>query len=208
MKGNSFKYKKKSGPKPIPIKDRFWEKVDIKGNIDECWEWLAADDGHGRGVIRYNKKLAISARIAYKLYYGTLDKNLNVLHKCDNGMCCNPHHLKQGTQLENMRECKDRGRNKIPKFVHEKHPMAKLTWNDVEYIRSIYNGKYGEQRLLANRYGVTSETIRKIISEVTWKKSNREYNEYEKKIKRLVSWYDDEVKIISERQSLRENCRD
>jgi len=87
---------------------RFWSKVDVKGNLDECWEWESSKSKYGYGVFGINYKTYYSHRIAYTLYYGQISKDdsgyktMLVCHTCDNPSCCNPHHLFLGTGKNNM----------------------------------------------------------------------------------------------------------
>lgn len=39
------------------------------------------------------------------------------MHKCDNPKCVNPDHLQLGTQLENIADCKSKGRTKRSKLL-------------------------------------------------------------------------------------------
>ena len=206
MKVNKKKYiKKKPGSRPVPIENRFWEKVDIKDNNDVCWEWLASISKYGYGVITSQGKEYRAHRWAFKLFYGYIDDNLDVLHKCDNRKCVNPHHLRLGTKSDNMREREERGRRKhYPFGIHESHYSAKLTWKDVDKIREIYKGKHGEQSELARRYGVTYETIRGVVFEKTWKQNKRElYGIHTIEIKKYLEEYHERMKIISNRIGMR-----
>lgn len=189
---NNRKRFNKTGPKPIPIEDRFWEKVDVKNNIEECWEWLASKDGHGRGVIRYDGKNKRAHAIAYLLYYGNLDSNLNVLHKCDTPLCCNPHHLKQGTQAENMQECRDRGRSYVP------GARKKLDWKKVREIRYLRQVKGFTTYKLGEMFGVSRVTIGHIINNKTWVETKRiARDRYSSDLKRLFDGYDSEMEAIA-----------
>jgi hypothetical protein len=93
----------------VPPEQRFWSKVDKRGP-DECWPWVGGVDGRGYGRSRYNGSGRTTAhRIAWQLANGR-DALLFVLHRCDNPVCCNPAHLWEGTQSENMRDMAAKGR--------------------------------------------------------------------------------------------------
>lgn len=91
------------------IEERFWEKVNILGE-DDCWEWTKAIHKFGYGKFWLNGKEIHSHRFVYSLIYGNIPDGLWVLHSCDNGRCCNPEHLKLGTQLDNTQDMIDRNR--------------------------------------------------------------------------------------------------
>jgi hypothetical protein len=200
----SSKYVKRVGIKPIPIENRFWEKVDIKKDKNLCWDWLATLRSNGYGIITSVGKEFAAHRIAFKLFYGYLDENLDVLHKCDNRKCCNPYHLRQGTKFDNMKECAERERNHNPFGYYEDHRCAKLNWHQVDRIRKIYKGKYGEQTKIAKEYGVSSETIRGIVLENTWKICKRsKIIRHKKEVKKFLDIYDNQMKIITARHKRR-----
>ncbi len=77
---------------------RFWSKVDVKGNLDECWEWEGTKDKDRYGMFYFNKKQYKTHRISWILKNGQIPeddsfyKTLCVCHKCDNPSCVNPHH--------------------------------------------------------------------------------------------------------------------
>ncbi len=107
----------RSGITPLPqpsIPERFWPKVDRR-SPDECWPWLGthADRGYGRFGLSDPRRNVPAHRLAGELYYGeTMSPELNALHSCDNPPCCNPHHIRPGTQAENMADAIARGRHR------------------------------------------------------------------------------------------------
>ncbi len=97
------------------IEQRFWEKVDRRGD-DECWEWTGAtggphSDGYGMFYPSHSAKV-LAHRQAYTLTSGDIPSNMVVCHTCDNELCCNPHHLFVGTQQDNMLDMRRKGRGK------------------------------------------------------------------------------------------------
>lgn len=103
----------KTGPKPIPLADRFWKKV-VK--TKKCWKWIGSKAHRGYGKIALNGKFLPAPRASWLLHNGEIPGGLFVLHKCDNPECTNPEHLFLGTQKDNMRDMlkKNRGRWKRP----------------------------------------------------------------------------------------------
>lgn len=65
--------------------------------------------------------------------FGKIPKGLSILHKCDNPSCINPAHLFLGTQADNIKDMRSKGRN--PKGEDYNH--AKLNNNDVRNIRLL-----------------------------------------------------------------------
>lgn len=99
-----------------PLADRFWEKVDRRGD-DECWPWKAAHlrDGYGRiAVGRRGSPMVSAHRVAWILAHGWIPAGMNVCHRCDNPPCVNHGHLFLETNLGNVKDKMQKGRNWTP----------------------------------------------------------------------------------------------
>lgn len=80
-----------------------------------------------------------------------------VMHTCDNPPCCNPLHLRVGTNAMNQRDAAKKGRA----------PAAKLIPEDVRRIRDIVRCG-GSQSGAARWFGIHPSSVNKIISGRKW----------------------------------------
>ena len=155
-------------------KNRLKKKIEIDP-ITKCWNWVGSTDKYGRGRMALfrltgNKTPLLAYRIAYLLYKGPIYFD-QINHICDNPRCCNPNHLKQGTQKDNIQDMllkrrrDDRG---------EGNPSAKITKDIVKYIRKNYipgwdfNNR-GNGALLAKKFGISRGYLTQIVNRKAWK---------------------------------------
>ncbi len=144
----------------------FWSKVHIRGN-NSCWEWIGCKDIKGYGRVKYHRKVVAAHRIAYKLFFGSIPSNMQVLHKCDNRVCCNPSHLYLGTNSDNVRDKVARNRQYRPAGLLNNH--VKLSISNISEIRELYKIGKHSYRALAKRFNVTEPNIGYIVRRETWK---------------------------------------
>lgn len=156
-----------------PLRERLYAKLVISDDPDDCWGWFGSrgenrpGKGHARlfgGVTAPGEVLA--HRISYILHVGPIPEGLNVLHHCDNPPCCNPRHLYIGTHSDNMRDRVMRGRE--ADRCGQRNPSTSLTDNDVLVIRERYATETITQTQLGYEYGVSQDTISKIVNHKTW----------------------------------------
>lgn len=146
-----------------PIEDRFWPKVAITSDLTDCWEWTAAKDYDGYGIIQIAGRAARAHIYAYTREHGLVPKGMLVCHACDNPSCVNSEHLFLGTPKDNMVDRDTKGRGRCCRG--EEQGGAKLSWEKVKYIRA-QTGR--TRRELANKFGVNIGTIGKILRNERW----------------------------------------
>lgn len=151
----------------INQRNRFWNNI-LDVPEPNCWLWQGSlTNGYG-----YFKSSigTLAHRFSWTLYNGRIPKGLCVLHKCDVLRCVNPNHLFLGTRADNNLDRDLKGRQKINK--HENHPMAKLTWKDVHYIRNA-RALGASFRQLAKQFNVDDKTIYRAVNGQCWLGSNK-----------------------------------
>lgn len=115
-----------------------------RGNyvIDEngCWLWQGTLTGSGYGPHRRY----------YERHYGPIPDGLTIDHLCRVRTCVNPRHLEAVSMAENNRRA-----------------LAKLSPEDIAAIRATVP-HYGYRVVLAERYGVSVDTIGSVRSGQTW----------------------------------------
>jgi len=138
---------------------RFWAKVDKRGP-DECWPWTGGKRRKGYGAIGEGGrggKMLVASRLAYELQNGPIPEGHQVLHSCDNPPCCNGAHLFTGTNLDNIGDMREKGRQR---YVGG---PRKLTEEQRQAIRLDTR----PQDDIARDFGVDQSTISRIKREVS-----------------------------------------
>jgi len=119
---------------------KFWDRVE---KTSTCWNWTGhTQNGYGR--VSFSFKVYKAHRISLFLNgisFNPLKKEKGskgdiVMHSCDNRTCVNPSHLILTNQRENMLDAKKKGRKYFGETRGEGNPRSKLTWKDVNLIRS------------------------------------------------------------------------
>lgn len=160
---------------------RFWGYVDIKGD-DECWLWKLTTNGkagYGQfgayaGTGKTSRVNYTTHRLAFMISGGefTSEKKL-VLHSCHNKKCCNPSHLRSGSNKDNYddalsakRDAKSRGTLVFARG--EKQHKARLTEEKVRYIRKQVSE--GTRQIdLAKELNLDATTVWHVVRNHTWK---------------------------------------
>lgn len=143
--------------------ERYDANVDRSGGPDACWPWTAGlTQGYGR-IRRGGPKIS-AHRVALERRLGrAIRLGFCSLHHCDNPPCCNPTHLFEGTDADNVRDRDEKGRVQRG----SKHYFAKLANDDIREIRR--RSAAGEtQTALAAEFEVAQTGISKIILRQTW----------------------------------------
>lgn len=153
----------------LGLPQRFWAKVRTGDGLNTCWEWTGSrssgygDFGVRPGVIEYAHRLVLEGMLGRKIAAGK-----ETLHACDNRACVRPDHLSEGTRRENVRDCRARGRFRLPVPPDnrgEAHGMAKLTEEKVRWIL----GAPGRHSVIARAMGVSRSTVSGIKRGSMWK---------------------------------------
>ena len=146
---------------------RFWSKVDRKDDTTACWDWTGGMCRHGYGKFKANRKDWRSHRVAIMIHLNReIITGMYVLHACDNRKCCNPHHLREGTNDDNMRDMRERKR--CPGKRGESSPTSKLTTAEVLTIRERYSRGDISQHQLARDYNCNVVNIHNIVHRKSW----------------------------------------
>jgi hypothetical protein len=145
--------------------ETFWKRVAITSNKDECWEWTASRKPNGYGQVGYQYHHYGTHQLAYILTFGKIPSGLEVRHKCDNPLCCNPNHLLLGTHLDNMKDAQEHGKFKEShtRKLREQE-IRNQRADNAEKIRQLYySGQYSMIQL-ARLCNISISGISRLIS--------------------------------------------
>lgn len=144
------------------VEDRFWEKVDIRGD-DECWEWLAYKP-RGYGRFWFDGTVREVHRVAWIFAHGEIPDGMCVCHRCDNPGCVNPAHLFLGTQTENVADMDRKQRRARGRQI----TGARLAEASVLEIRRLWAETDLYQYEIAEMFEVSPRTICSVVNREYW----------------------------------------
>ena len=138
----------------VDFLDRFWRKIDQCGPND-CWRWTAIRNEQDYGVA--NGSGGLAHRVAWMLTHSLpLTRDQCILHTCDIPACCNPGHLRRGTQVENVEDMHRKGRGYRQNESHCPHGHEWTPENTSYNIKKKYT-QCRECHRIGNR--VTGPTL-------------------------------------------------
>jgi len=152
----------------VPKKKAGLPQIDPNNFItktDTCWLWTGAVNQWGYGVYTRNYRRCFAHREAWEAHNRQSAKGLVIRHSCDNPRCVNPAHLSAGSHADNRADTISRNRQ----AKGERSAHAKLTEDQIRRIRERYKAKEITQKALAAVYGVSLDTIHKVVNRVYWK---------------------------------------
>lgn len=154
-----------AGGKSPGASREYLETVVLPYNGSECLTWPFRTDEHGYGEINIGKKRhKVSRYVCTKIHGEPPTPKYQAAHSCGNGhlACVTRNHLSWKTRAE----------NEADKVIHgthnrgERHPLSKLTENDVREIRSLSGTiTYKE---IASRFAISLGCVRNVIARRAW----------------------------------------
>lgn len=140
-------------------------KAALETEVSECIFWPYAKHRKGFGLIMYQGKTRVAARVVCEMLHGPpASASLQAAHGCGNGhlACVNPYHLRWATKLENAAD----------QLLHGTRPRGEqlkncvLSEQDVLAIKEQL--KTETIKAIAARYGVSFSTVQCIKSGRNW----------------------------------------
>lgn len=74
--------------------------------LEDCWIFTGPTKNGTHGCVKVGGrggKVLYTHRISFEAFKGLLNPGNIVMHQCNTPRCCNPYHLRDGTQSENMK---------------------------------------------------------------------------------------------------------
>lgn len=167
IKGQPCRYVVGHGPRTVPASEKFWRSVAIEPP-DDCWIWQGSIKPNGYGVMWNGVSNIYVHRLSWELHFGPIPDNLLVCHTCDVRACVNPTHLWLGTDEDNLRDMREKGREGHGGAIGETNASARLTEAQVIEIRSLYTQGMTQVEI-GKRFGSPQAHISAIVRRKIWK---------------------------------------
>ncbi len=137
----------------------FWMSVAVTDDESECWFWTGyEEDGYGRffwdGQMVGAHELAVTFATGERRAPG-----LDTCHRCNNPICCNPHHIRFDTRASNVADMVAAGT--------ARNGNTRLTAESARVIRERY-AHGAAQVSLARDYLISPALVSAIIRGRRW----------------------------------------
>ena len=132
-----------------------------------CWLWLGPYTTRGYGTLnlgRRNQRIYAHRKMLL-LAQPIGGENLHACHRCDVPSCINPDHLFWGTQADNLRDAKRKGRASPPPRGAPGMKSFKLSEEQAKSIRASVEST----KVVAAHYDICTQTVRRIRQGHSWR---------------------------------------
>lgn len=143
-------------PRPTPTIDlsNIWQNCIVENG---CRVWTGSKTD-GYGMVETESGRFLVHRLVWTAIYGD-PGDLLVLHRCDNRPCTTPTHLFLGTNDDNMKDMKSKGRsnsgNRIKTHCKKGHPLSgdnlRINPNGSRQCRACHAERQREYRKKARK---------------------------------------------------------
>lgn len=148
-----------------------WIKSKLIRGKNGCMEWSGARHPKGYGNITIqNKTIKLHRFVLEQKLHRRLDENMCACHTCNNPPCCNPDHLYEGTNQDNVNDKVRAGRQARGPDHGSRgitNPMSKLTESQIRYIREQRGRKL--QIEIAKELGISRTHVSAIQLNRLWR---------------------------------------
>lgn len=166
-------------PLTSSLERTLWQQVQVVDDDESCWPWTGSQYKERNGEKTYGRfaipaaeapdgrrKITTAPRAVFWFACGYW--SMTTRHTCDNPPCCRPIHLLDGTQADNNRDRKERGRTRNRPFPRgEANPVADLTEDMVVASRILYRSQMSFLRIAAI-LGRSEPSVRQAAYGETW----------------------------------------
>lgn len=163
--------------KPVTSIELLKDHCEIDNN--GCWLWQGKSISNGYALTKVKQKPWLAHRLSWSLKNGEIPNKLQVCHKCDVKLCCNPDHLFLGTQLDNIKDCINKNRKTNPPIMtRDIGGIAKVNSKQLKEMVS-FRIKGAKLKELASIYNMNSAYVSRLCLQTIRKSTEDHYKSKE-----------------------------